>query len=301
MILEAILQTGCRVGHLAAVSREWQTMIEPRNFARIKLTAPRVAEFGSMIYRNRALVRYIWLCVELEEYDCTQCVPGYIDDTWPSNTDDILIATVFRDLFSALSTWEPNGTLVLDISVYSPSDVKHCFKYLTFRPDPPADQCELDLYTEQQSIQAKPDDPQHGWIAGGRNSTLSMEAIYKVFDEIMGQAWSYEDEQGNKPWQQLPLVRVVTAVLLRQQTRRRWHPTALARIFDHLPRLQEIHYEPWIGWRYYQGWEWMDEGECCYIGSSIPYLPTYLSTIYTFVAILLPTDNKSTTPHLRSI
>lgn len=38
--------------------------------------------------------------------------------------------------------WEPNGKLVLDIIVFSPSDAQNGFEYLTFEPDVPlSDYC----------------------------------------------------------------------------------------------------------------------------------------------------------------
>lgn len=76
LILEALMQDGCTLGRLATVSREWQTELERYNFARIKLTPSRLVGFSSMIHRNRALVSHIWFCLELDDYDCTQCAPA---------------------------------------------------------------------------------------------------------------------------------------------------------------------------------------------------------------------------------
>ncbi|KAF7906091.1 hypothetical protein EAF00_000370 [Botryotinia globosa] len=52
-----------------------------------------------------------------------------------SNIDNTLIATAILNLFTTLSVWEPGSSLLLDISVHSPSDSEHWFKYLTFEPD----------------------------------------------------------------------------------------------------------------------------------------------------------------------
>ncbi|KAL2867734.1 uncharacterized protein BJX67DRAFT_380677 [Aspergillus lucknowensis] len=257
LVLEALLQDGCSVAAFATVSREWQTIIERHNFARINLTLSRLADFGSIIHRNRALVRYIWLCLELREYDCTQCAPRGLENLGISNADNTLITTAFQDLFSTLSAWEPNGNLLLDISIHSPSDSEHWFKYLTFGPDIPSDECDRGLCAEQ-SMLVKLDDPQHGWIAGRRDSAPPNDGIHKVFDEIMGEGPFDDDEQENQWWQQLPLVPVVTGVLLRQQTRRRWKPTALAQMFARLPRLREIYYEPWREW-YKTQQRWTDQ------------------------------------------
>ncbi|KAI1398942.1 hypothetical protein F4819DRAFT_489112 [Hypoxylon fuscum] len=247
MILEVLLQDGCSLASFATVSREWQTIIERHNFARIKLTPSRLADFGSIVHRNRALVEYLWLCLELEEYGCDEC--GLLCLPWGLNTWDIPIIAAFQDLFSTLSLWEPNGDLLLDIGVHSPSDSKHYFKYLTFKPDTPWDECDQDQCVDQAML-VEVDDRYHHWYAGTQESTPSELAIHRLFEDIMGEGEGAfnDDEQENHWWQKLPAIPAVTGVLLRQQNRRRWKPTSLAQMFARLPRLQEVHYEPWREW-----------------------------------------------------
>ncbi|SPQ24115.1 e7ab612f-d148-4bd1-8e09-6e5908cda157 [Thermothielavioides terrestris] len=157
-ILEALLQTGPSLASFATVSREWQTVIERHNFSRIKLTpGSRLAEFGSMVFRNRALVRYIWFCIELDAYDCSECEPQSRDpETWGfSDEDNVRIVNGFEALFSTLGTWEPRPSgemLQLDISIHSPSDSEHWFKYLTFEPDLPPEECALPSAEQHSSI-----------------------------------------------------------------------------------------------------------------------------------------------------
>lgn len=62
MILEVLLQDGCSLASFATISREWQTIIERHNFARIKLTPSRLGDFGSIVHLNQGLIGYIWLC-----------------------------------------------------------------------------------------------------------------------------------------------------------------------------------------------------------------------------------------------
>ena len=264
-VLEVLLQDGCSLADFATVSREWQTIIERHNFSRIKLTSSRVADFGSMVHRNRSLVRYIWLCLELQEYNCTECEPQGPESWGLSNAENALITTAFLDLFSTLSVWEPDSSLLLDISVYSPSDSEHWFKYLTFEPDVASDMCGRDQHAKQ-SMLVKATDHHHGWIAGSRNSIPTSAAIDRVFEEIMGEGPFDDEEQEGQWWQQLPLVPAVTGVLLRQQNRRRWKPAALAHMFARLPGLQEIHYEPWREWLDIQQ-QWTDQCECHCVSS----------------------------------
>lgn len=144
LILQDLMQEGYALSRLAIVSREWQTEIERHNFARIRLTPSRLVNFDAMVQRNRALISYIWFCLELDDYDCITCTGRSLtQEEWAgaceiSDTDKCPITTGFRDLFSILSTWGPHDYLTLDISIYSPSDSKHCFPYLTFVPDTPS-------------------------------------------------------------------------------------------------------------------------------------------------------------------
>lgn len=249
----------------ATVSREWQEIVERRNFARIKVTTSRLASFNSVVYRNRALVRYIWFCVELEEYGCPQC--EHRDEASRMGQEDTaIIGTAMRDLLSTLSDWEPNGDLLLGISVHSPSDSDHSFKYLTFLPDIPPEGCDRVL-CEKQSMLAKANHESHGWKAGSR-SWLCGRSLFKLFTEFSGLYDLYKESRfvPLKEIQTLPSVPVVTGLLIRQQTRRRWSPLDLEQTVTCFPRLQEICYEPWRGWYNFDQWI-LDRCKCCCVSS----------------------------------
>ncbi|CAI0648974.1 unnamed protein product, partial [Colletotrichum noveboracense] len=185
-ILKCLLQDGCSVANFATVSREWQEVIERNNFARITVTLSRLAEFNSMTFRNRALVCYIWLCIELEEYECTNC-GAEKNFHIMSKADHVRIARAFTGLFSALSAWQPNGNLMLDISIHSPSDSDHWFKYLTFVPDTSPEHYDWNRRLTKP-IRAKFDDKKHGRIAGHRVSPQKPVLIEDMFGAI---AWAW--------------------------------------------------------------------------------------------------------------
>jgi len=280
LILEALIQDGCALGHLTTVSREWQTELERHIFARIRLTPSRLADFSSMVHRNRALVGYIWFCLELDDYDFTFCAPTYqmvrngrlTDEEWEEafaviDTVQCPITTAFQNLFSILSTWDVNGRLILDISIYSPSDSEHWFKYLTFVPDIPSADMLVGCGIEQMLVNKAYNDPQHGWVAGSRRSAPPPAAICKVFHSILDEGPFDSNELEYQWWDQLPPVPAVTSLLLRQQTRRRWKPETLAHMVARFPRLQEVHYEPWREWGSLQ--RRTDKGEYCCIHAQV--------------------------------
>lgn len=227
MILEILVQDTCGVALYATVCQEWQKIIEQKNFSRLKLTPSRLANFNNMTHRNRSVIKYIWFCIELQEYDCSQCEEAETDAWWESNTE--IIKEAFRRLFSILSTWEPSANLILDISIHSPSDSDHFFKYLDFGsdiiPDPDNKQDLVNI-----------NDPRHGWLNGHQTSLPSEMSILRLFGDI---------EIASDFWQELPEVTAVTGLLLRRQTRRRWEPRTVEELLKRLPRLQEIYYEPW--------------------------------------------------------
>lgn len=261
--LELLLHDGCSLANLAAVSREWRMIIEPHNFARIKLTMSRLADFGSILHRNRALVEYLWVCLELEEYDCSKCASEDPEACGIRNEDNTLIFKAIHDLFSALSKWEPHGDLFLDIGVYSPSDSKHRFKYLAFKPETPLSECDRHRCAEQ-AVPSELDNYQHGKVAERRHSAPAVQtaSIYKHFEVITSKGPSDAKREEDEWWEKLPSVPAVTGVLLRQQNRRRWKPVALVHLLNHFPRLQEIHYEPWREW-YQPEQQWTDTCEYC--------------------------------------
>lgn len=119
----------------------------------------------------------------------------------------------------------------------------------------------------------------------GRLIPLSCLAFISVFHEIGNGGLFINEEQEKHWWQELlPLVPAVTGVLLRQQNRRKWKPTTLEQMFSRLPRLQEIHHEPW-GWRHrYNHVQLLkDQCEYCSVGS-------WSCVIYIFVFVSLTTE-----------
>lgn len=144
----------------------------------------------------------------------------------------------FKELFSILSTWDAQGELTLDISFYSPSDSQHWYKYLTFLPDTPAALLNGD---GSEKMLVDYHDPKHGWEHGSRQSLPPQNAIKRILHALKGEMLdTLVDLLAG-----FPSVTAVTRLLLRQQNRRRWERESLEYVLHQLPRLQELHYEPW--------------------------------------------------------
>lgn len=149
LILQEEMEDGCPLAPLATVSREWQTDMERHHFARIRLTPSHLTtHFRTISQRNRILVGYIWFLLgtrRVRLHHVRAPSPGrMVSDEFEeastiSGRDKCPITASFQDLFSILRNWEPHGDLKHDISLYSPSDSKHWFLYLTFLPDTPSD------------------------------------------------------------------------------------------------------------------------------------------------------------------
>ncbi|EFY84131.1 hypothetical protein MAC_09826 [Metarhizium acridum CQMa 102] len=244
-IIRLLPVLGGRCSRLATVSRDWHSIIEPLNFAEISLTVPRLADLSSraILFRKRSQIRYVWFRVELTQYDCTRC---HNTDLAFWSLDDQFIADAFESLFTTLAAWEPRGNLVLDISVYSPSDNQHWFKYLSFRSDTNLGESSSPRGHEQETTLIN--DPAHGWVAGRQVVAPSWYAIEQTFEEIMADGPFDEEEPEMQWWRSLPLVPVVGVLLLRQQTRRRWKPVTLANMLTRFPNMKELCYEPWREW-----------------------------------------------------
>lgn len=238
MILEALTgDKSCKLSNAAVVSREWQAVIEPHIFAYVRVTSQRIAQLNAMTQRNRHHVRYIWFCIELERYDCRECGSFNPRALRTSDNDNKLILESFQALFTALATWEPNGSLTLDISLYSKSDNEHAIKYLTFMPDVTGYQL------EPMSIVGSEEHDKHRWDTAALGSIPPVGSLERLFGHVM-----FPIKNERKCWAQTPNVSAVTRLEIRLQTYRRWETFTVSQILSHLPSLREFHYEMWMHW-----------------------------------------------------
>jgi len=129
MILEEISrQKYCGWAFCAAVCKEWRAVIERKNFHRLTLQASCLEELKYMVIRQRDLVQYICLNIELSRYTCRSCQRTESFSCMSRHSS--IIADTILKLFSVLSTWQPTGRLILELNAYSLSDSEHWFKII---------------------------------------------------------------------------------------------------------------------------------------------------------------------------
>ncbi len=116
----------------AAVSKEWQLVIARENLCQLKLEASCLDDFGRVIVRQRHLIHYIQLEVELLRYLCQYCRRNRL--LHANAREDSLLGYAIGKLFRILNSWESapqgyisNGSLMLELNAYSPSDIEHWF------------------------------------------------------------------------------------------------------------------------------------------------------------------------------
>ena len=219
-ILEALVLGGDSARY-ASICRAWQTIIEQRIFAGLKVTRSRLAGFSDIGYRHRHLVKYIWFSIEPFEHHCPLC--GRV---WVCHWHQVSPKTfrkAIQDLVIQLSRWEPSGSLLLDISVKAPSALMHSSSIIQYGPP---------VISEQN-----------------KDKTIQCSHRLQNVAEYLFHKTNNVSEPEPELCQEMPKARAVTSLLLRRQTRHPWKSEALEELLELLPEVHEIHYEPWRNWR----------------------------------------------------
>ncbi|KKP04157.1 hypothetical protein THAR02_03749 [Trichoderma harzianum] len=238
MILKSIVR--CKYpgwGSLAAVSKEWQSVIEVENFRRLKLRYECVFQLEDMVAPERQkLVRHIWLNIGLFDYDCGDC---HTRETWNQReSNNIKMETALGRLFSVIChwPWQPEQGLKLELNAYSESDSEHFFQHYYIGAEQEENPEEV-RPNRVPTRQPPEHDPGHGWIDGQRVVAPPPESIWRLFSAMFLTGF-----------RETPRVAAVTSLLIRRQLRRCFSPFTLQVILDKLPCLLELSYESWRTW-----------------------------------------------------
>lgn len=225
-----------RLSTYCLVAREWHEFFASRLFR--KLTVSKDLEFmqlRQLSFNQKKFIKHIWLRIDLAMYPYEQCweTEGAV---WHGTNIGIAAATLVE--FFCQMAWhgswlvsepdESSGGMTLEISIHSPSDRQHHFR---------------NLY----DFDAEPD-PTRPWLSdpfdapdcpfGG--AQYDRENAIVPFLRLFGH--SALDVQLNG---RLPVLRFITRLVVRRQTRRRLTPPAACLILKALPNLEEVAVEFW--------------------------------------------------------
>lgn len=226
----------------AAVCREWQHLFEAETFSDLTLHQSDVSEFADLVQgRRRPLLRWLWLRLELTEYDCKEC---RVRETIAEDRANKFISTnAVWELFDTLSDWKKKDSvttmrqgLTFEISAHSPSDLRHAGPKMRRRINDKGwmgAMCPEQLI--QRSTRASGDGP--------RKCTSHHKP--RPFGELTGLRFDMR-AQPVKRLKTLPCVRVVDTFLIRRQCLRYFSvPKALQPIIQSLTQLKHLRYEHW--------------------------------------------------------
>ncbi len=223
MILEEISRQGHRGwASCAAVCKEWQAVIEPKNFRQLSLQTSCLGNLNIWLSDKGLFVQYICLNIELPRYTCRSCQK--IESMTCISRHSSLVGSAILKLFSILNTWRPAGCLTLELHAYSPSDSEHWFKSHPFGHDR---KDARDLIQQQEAI-TEWHDPSHGWIDGRQVQVPRTPAILRLFSPL---CLSLPEN--------IPKVHAVTGLVIRRKLRRQISPPALRILWERLPSTRE--------------------------------------------------------------
>jgi hypothetical protein len=229
LILEGVSRQKHRGWALCAVvCKEWQVIIERKNFYQLALQASCLDEFEHLVIRQRHLVQHICLNIKFPRYACPTCQRNAM----PKHS--YIFRKAILRLFSILNTWQPTGRLILELNASSPSDSGHWFKNYCFGP---GHEDTGDWSQQEKAI--KWHDPKHGWVNGQQVKAPDAPTILRLFSPLCL----------SLP-QNLLEVHAVTSFAIRRQLRHEVFPEVLKALWEKLPRLESIAYELWRVRRY---------------------------------------------------
>ncbi|KAG8160957.1 hypothetical protein KVR01_009221 [Diaporthe batatas] len=212
-ILQTLAEDEARshlMAEYAVVCKAWQAEIEEVNFRTLAVKQSDLQQLDEYVTgRRRALLRHLWLQVELSEYSRrSRLVPENEQDQEENN---VKYSMALADLFKLLESWNTpefwssrNGRGInLELSAFSPSDKRNLFG----------------------------------------EAGLDADGNSRYFDSLLDfMLLVVPDPQGIHG---LHMVEVVTSFSILRRNFRNVSATSLTPILRSLPRLQEVRFEPW--------------------------------------------------------
>ncbi|PTB65725.1 hypothetical protein BBK36DRAFT_1159857 [Trichoderma citrinoviride] len=236
-------RTGISQAAYASVCREWSDFFERANFEKLTLHQDDIATLGEVVPRCGALIRWIWLRIELPSYDCSLCdQPESVEE---DKVNKFLFTDAVWGLFEILSQLnnDHHPGITLELSAHSPSIVDHYAQELGCMINDTAWHT-LGGFQSSQSL----DDESHGWRSGQRRRITDAAAL-RMVGHPQGLRFDLRAPAVKRMDKTLPRVRVVKALVIRGQCYRHISISkALDLIIRNLTQLRDLSYECWKGY-----------------------------------------------------
>lgn len=216
-----------KIAPYATVSKEWQSVIEKKNFGHLKLHPSSLDSLERLAEQQQGLFKHIWLNIELKRYTCRSC--RRIEALTSIYANNKIMAEAIMGLYFTLANWKQNGRgLTLELNAYSQSDSEHWFQGCYFGA--PGEVLGPECPPQRGLLATAVQYPNHGFWHGPPTD----DALRRPFEPT---TLKFQEE--------LPSVQAVTKFLLRRQCRRQLDPSTLSYLWAKLPQLGEVIYEPW--------------------------------------------------------
>ncbi|KAJ0348022.1 hypothetical protein KNSL1_005904 [Colletotrichum chrysophilum] len=218
-----------------SVCAEWRDFFETRAFACLTLQSSNdILAFSSLDHHLRDKVKKVRLHVPLRRYDCTSCDKP--ENWWEAEANDEAFSVRLLALLHVLTDWQPREDegLALEISTASPSDTQHYFVPPFHTPQ------EWQEYDRGHGSQRGP--PDLLAIRGARQRMLGspLDLHTTVYHRGDVHSGTKLDIDGLR-------VPVITQFIVNRASRRSLSAGAVRRVFECLPGLKAVTWEPWSG------------------------------------------------------
>jgi hypothetical protein len=242
----------------AAVCREWQHLFETETFADLTLHQSDVSEFAALVQgRRRPLLRWLWLRLELTEYDCKEC---RVRETIPEDrANKFILTNAVWELFDTLSGWKKKDAVTatrqgftFEISAHSLSDLRRAGPKMRRRIN---DKGWMGAMGPEQLIR------RNTRASGDGPRKCTSHHKPRPFGELTGLRFDMR-AQPVKRLKALPCVRVVDTFVIRRQCLRYFSvPKTLQPIIQSLTQLKHLRYEHWGALFNGLGYSWVRDEE----------------------------------------
>ncbi|KAK1245976.1 hypothetical protein MKX07_005045 [Trichoderma sp. CBMAI-0711] len=235
--------TGISQAAYASVCREWNDFFEKANFEKLILHQDDILMLSQIVPRCGALVRWIWLRIELPSYDCSLCnQPESVEE---DKINKCLFTDAIWGLFEILSQLNDrhHPGITLELSAHSPSLVDHYAQELGCMINDTAWHT-LGGIQSPRSL----NDRFHRWWFGQRRRITDAAAL-RMVGHPQGLRFDLRAPAVKRMDKTLPRVRAVKALVVRGQCYRHFSVSkALDPIIRNLTQLRDLSYECWEGY-----------------------------------------------------